>query len=408
MSAVSFYNLNEIPEFREIMKGDKQDKLLNINTIELNGYTYKVVTYDKAILCIDYISSYGLCRSIILNSNNKIISFAPPKSMPSDTFLNKYYEGDKRISASEFVEGTMINVFWNKDIGLSGDWEITTRNTVGANSSFYKAPQNSKTFKEMFLEACKESNLLLNQLNTSYNYSFVLQHPDNRIVVPFKTPALYLIAVYYICQSEDIVYSIDITDVKCCDWKTTNVQFPKKYEFDSYDELIEKYASMNTSYDIMGVVICNNETGERTKIRNPVYEQVRHLKGNQPKLQYQYLFLRKEGKVADFLKFYPENKRHFSKFRDDVHKFTDTLYSNYVACYIKKTKPLIEYPQQYRKHMYNIHQTYMNEFREKKMAVTNTVVINYVNQLHPSLLMYCLNYNMRKKQIDINVVEHTL
>jgi hypothetical protein len=162
---------------------------------------------------------------------------------------------------------------------------------------------------------------------------------------------------------------------------------------------------MTTSYDIVGVVIHNKSTGERTKIRNPVYERVRNLRGNQPKLQYQYLSLRKEGKVGDFLKFYPENKRDFSAFRDQVHLFTQTLFSNYVSCYIKKEKPLIEFSDQYRTHMFNIHQHYLNDLREKKFFVTNTVVIKYVNNLHPSLLMYCLNYNMRKRNVDYIKVE---
>ena len=32
--------------------------------------------------------------------------------------------------------------------------------------------------------------------------------------------------------------------------------------------------------------------------------------------------------------------------------------------------------------------------------LNNTIVINYVNDMAPTLLMYCLNYNMRKKLID--------
>jgi hypothetical protein len=158
---------------------------------------------------------------------------------------------------------------------------------------------------------------------------------------------------------------------------------------------------MNTSYDILGVVIYNNQTGERTKIRNPVYEEVRHLRGNQPKLQYQYLCLRKEGKVGDFLKYFPENKKDFSIFRDQIHLFTNTLFGNYISCYIKKEKPLIDFPNQYRTHMFNIHKQYLNELKEKNLYVTNTVVIKYVNNIHPSLLMFCLNFQMRKRNVDL-------
>jgi hypothetical protein len=151
----------------------------------------------------------------------------------------------------------------------------------------------------------------------------------------------------------------------------------------------------------MGIIIKNKVTGERTKIRNPIYEEVRHLRGNQPKLQYQYLFLRHTGKIPDFLKYYPEKKQEFSMYRDQVHMFTTTLHNNYLSCYVRKEKSLNEFSAQYKTHMFKIHELFLDELRPKKLHVSNTVVINYVNKLHPSLLMYCLNYNMRKRAVDI-------
>ena len=88
--------------------------------------------------------------------------------------------------------------------------------------------------------------------------------------------------------------------------------------------------------------------------------------------------------------------------------FTDTLYLNYVSCYIKKSKPLIEFSQQYRTHMFNIHKKYMDELREKQLFITNTFVIKYVNELHPSLLMYCLNFHMRKRNVDYISAEQNI
>ena len=58
--------------------------------------------------------------------------------------------------------------------------------------------------------------------------------------------------------------------------------------------------------------------------------------------------------------------------------------------------------------MYKIHQLYMNELREKQLFVTNIVVQKYVNELHPSLLMYCLNYQMRKRNIDTIVADNSV
>jgi hypothetical protein len=428
MTSATRYKLSDIPGFNDIIKGDDFSGLINVlklNKVECrttNNAIYKVVRYDKNFLNVDLIPTYGLCRSVILNCNNDVVGFAPPKSIPCDEFIKKYSEDTRGISAEEFIEGTMINVFWDNSIGLTGGWEISTRNTVGATSSFYKG-HKAKTFRDMFLEAAKECGLVLDNLEKDKCYSFVLQHPENRIVVPFKDPQLYLVAVYSIRNEEqeeqeeqeenpssavyiDVFDSQDFRDVFFA--LNTTVMFPKVYKFEKYSDLIDQFASMNTAYYVVGVVLHNKETGERAKIRNPVYEQVRNLRGNQPKLQYQYLTLRKEGKVGEFLKFYPENKKELSGFRDQVHLFTNTLFANYISCYVKKEKPLIEFSEQYRTHMYNIHQKYLNELREQKLFVSNAVVQKYVNELHPSLLMYCLNYQMRKRVVDTVAADYAI
>lgn len=411
-------DLSVVPGFMNLVNDDKDTSnqdILKLNKMKCrssNNQEYKIIRYDKNSLSGDIIPTYGLCRSIIVNASNKVVSFSPPKSLPSDVFMQKYPSNeDSSLVAQEFIEGTMINTFWDPNIGLTGGWEISTRNTVGATGSFYKDYNGkSKTFRDMFLDAAKENNLILDNLNKNYCYSFVLQHPENRIVVPFKHPQLYLVASYSIINGSDNVSIISYTldTIKQNNWVGTTIKFPEIYEWTSYSELIDKYASMNSPYNILGFMIHNVNTGERMKIRNPVYEQVRQLRGNQPKLQYQYLCLRQQGKVADFLKFYPENKKLLSSFRDQVHIFTNTLYNNYVSCYIKKDKPLIEFSETYRTHMYTIHQNYMTNLKPQKMHVNVNIVIKYVNDMHPSLLMYCLNHDMRKRNVDTIVADSIL
>jgi hypothetical protein len=262
----------------------------------------------------------------------------------------------------------------------------------------------------MFFEALTTNNLNLDMLNHDYCYSFVLQHPDNRIVVPFIVPQLYLVGVYCIIQNLNLlhVYPCINNLKKDTMWKSTSIRFPQQYFFNKYSDLIDTYASMNTSYSILGVVIHNLKTGERCKIRNPVYEQVRQLKGNQPKLQYQYLVLRQQGRVSEYLKYYPEVRNIFSIYRDQLHLFTNTLFSNYISCYINKEKKLIEYSLQYRTHMFKIHSIFLNELRVKQLFVTKYIVIHYVNELHPSQLMYSINYPMRKRNIEYNTSQNLI
>jgi len=413
------YCLNEIVGFTDMLLnesvGEDHQNKVRVKMAEYvtkSNNKYKVIRYDKEMLAPDIILSTGLLRSVIINNKNRVVSFAPPKSISYESFANKNPDKSDSIVAEEFVEGTMINVFWDESSGLSGSWEIATRNTVGAEVSFFKCKEKMSTFRDMFLEAAKKNNLELNMLNPMYCYSFVLQHPENRIVVPFKSAQLYLVEVYEIVQTEGgvvNVFPLDLNIVKSLGyWNTTSLKFPQVYEFTKYDDLKETYASMNTTYEVLGVVIKNKATGERCKIRNPVYEYVRHLRGNQPKTQYQYLELRKEGKVGDFLKFYPENKNEFSYFRDRLHDFTNALYQNYISCYIKKERPLKEFPDHFRTHMFHIHKIYTDELKPKNDYVNNTVVINYVNGLHPSLQMYSMNSCLRKRRVDFIKVDSTM
>jgi hypothetical protein len=404
-------HLNKIPGFKELIANETNEanvlKATEV-TCSITNEKYRIICYDKNFLNVDSISTSGLCRSMVVNKENKVVCFSPPKSIRSEDFIRKYPVSEE-IIAMEFVEGTMINVFWDKNIN---GWELSTRHTIGATSKFYKS-EPQYTFRDMFWEAAKENNLDMKQLNPDFCYSFVVQHPLNRIVVPFKKPQLYLVACYTIVHEDEdkededtedevniMIYPHSTMSIRHHDWSGTGIKFPEIYSFNNYTELIHKYASMNTSYNILGVVLYNKCTGERCKIRNPVYEQIRSLRGNQPKLQYQYLCLRKEGKVSDFLTYYPEHKKDLSNFRDQIHLFTQTLYSNYVSCYIKKEKPLNEFSAQFRTHMFNIHRLYMTQLKDQNLFVMNTTVIKYVNELHPSLLMHSLNYNMKKRSVD--------
>lgn len=404
------YNLSNVPGFKEIIKTGEMLEEYN-KYYSLNNYStkanekYTIVRYNKEFLRPDLISSYGMLRSVIL-SGPRVVCFAPPKSLSGENFMLKYPRLIFNVIAEEFIEGTMINVFFDPKYGANGCWQIATRNTVGADVSFYK--WSNMTFNQMFLEACISNNFNIQTLNPKYCYSFVLQHPANRIVVPINKPQLYLVAVYEIIQKDENVTIVEeqLSEVKKGGlWHLTGVRFPEIYEFESYSALIKKFASGNTPYDIMGIIVKNRETGERTKFRNPIYEEVRHLRGNQPKLQYQYLCLRHSGKLPEFLKYYPEMKEEMSKFREQVHMFTDNLHKNYISCYVKKEKALREYSDQYRTHMFKIHEHFINDLRPKGLYVTNTEVIKYVNNLHPSLLMYCLNFNMRKRNVDMIKVQ---
>lgn len=364
----------------------------NNNNNLLDNKLY-IIKYNKNTLSNEDYLTYGKYRSVIL-SNNKLLAYSPAKSIRLDEFKKKFKE--YQCFAEDFIDGTMINVFY-----FNNTWEISTKSCIGGNVSFFvnEYESNQKnTFKNLFFECCKNANLDIENLEKEFSYTFVFQHPSNRIVSPITNTILYCIRIYSFNNNivDEIPFNYFYENYNC--FKDTMVKLPMRYPINSYDELNYYYGSENTPYYCVGIMIYGPD-GTRTKIRNPNYEIIRKLRGNQPKLEYQYLCLRKENKVKAFLLYYPEYKKYFLEYRNKMHNFTNTLYSLYKECFIFKLKNLKEYNFQYKIHIYNLHNIYLKELRPDNENINKSVVINYVNNLHPSQQMFALNYELRNTKM---------
>jgi hypothetical protein len=154
------------------------------------------------------------------------------------------------------------------------------------------------------------------------------------------------------------------------------------------------YASLETrSVSLPGVVFVDKDTGFCYKKRNPKYESVKKRKGVEQKLMAQYLQLRKDREIDEYLKYHPQHSRAFRQFRDRLHDYTQRLYDAYIAHYVKKeVKPLKEYDRELKTHMYKLHyDIYLATMKEAGLFVTKHTVINYVNQLAAAQQFACLN-----------------
>ena len=160
---------------------------------------------------------------------------------------------------------------------------------------------------------------------------------------------------------------------------------------------------METPFFCVGVMIYSGAV--RSKIRNQNYENIRDLRGNQSKLQYHYLVLRQRNKVREFLLFYPEFSEYFSQFRSSIHEYTNNLHRNYIACYIKKQQELKNFPYEYKVHMFNLHQKYLGELKERGEFIDRNFVINYFNCLEPPQQMHILNCRYKLKNRDTKAKE---
>ena len=371
------YNLQSYADISQLLQDDNYAKTKGVK-VKKQGDLY-ILKYNKQFLQKDNLNTLGLFRSIITDGN-KLIAFSPPKSISSELFTSQYSHEDAVIE--EFVEGTMINYFYHDN-----KWMMATRWNIGANTRYYQ--DYNQTFKEMFDSAVLAKSVPLDTLDKTKSYSFVLQHPNNRIVVPFTEPNLVLVGVYEL--NGWMVQEVG-RDIDMC--------MPRIYtDFSSWENIQRAFASPNTDYIIMGVII-KHSSGMRSKFRNPMYEKVRKLKGNSPKIQFQYYNLYQLGRVKEYLTYYPEHKGVFWNYRNELFAWTDELWKMYHEYYVQKNISIDDVSYPLRPHIRQLHYIYLSELREKKQYISKNIVINYICQLHPAKLMYAINYPLRQKKKD--------
>jgi hypothetical protein len=396
-----------------------------IKKYTFNNNEYKIIKYSKevinSIVKTDFAAYLNISkfRSVIVR-NNKVVCFAPEKSLDYMYFVNAYSPENSWVE--DYIDGTMINVFYDT---IKQTWEIATRSTVGGNIVFFNDVKNYKyfdnnnyfkdyynlTFRSMFFEACNICNLDLNCLDEKYVYSFVLQHPFNRIVTPIVSPVIYLVKVYEIIHPINNVLSVNNLDqvtineiniqslLNCPPYVflNSNIRFVNKYPVTNFEEIKAYYASGHAGYNCVGCFLYSKD-GTRSKIRNASYEEVRKLRGNQPKLQFNYLSLKQQNKVGEFLQYYPEHTIMFNKFKLALYHYTSNLFMNYISCFIRKEKPLKEYEFEYKSHMYKLHEKYKTDLKPHNKIIDKKYVIDYVNALHPAQQMFIINY----KNVHLN------
>ena len=351
---------------------------VNIATKKSGTGSYSVRTLDSEFISNQDISN-RIYRSMISDENDNIISIAPPKSLPNDDFLKASFSNfsgkiiSDSVKAEEIIEGTMINLFYVKSIGK---WEIATKKSVGGNYHFFRnqyfpdLDEEQKTFLQMFLDGFLNPPKSVKTLDEcidaipgfdrSFCYSFVLQHPANHIVVPVIKPAIYLVHMCRIMSDNDGKPAYKYVEPDRELFKNTCVQFPRKYNiyadtidrsFDNSDiifsgELFEniKKTIENplNSHIIPGIMVTQLETGFRTSFINAKYTEVKILRGNNPNLHYQYLVLRKIGKVAAFERYFPQYKRYFDRFETHFMAFATRIHQLYINVHVLKITTLAE------------------------------------------------------------------
>jgi len=370
---------------------------------------YYILNYDKMGLSFND-EKNTIYRSVVFGYNAKeILCFSPPKSKTIEYFMKLNPTINENMIMNEYMEGVMISLFYDTSLE---QWELATKGAVGGKYSFYNkyVSKSDKTFYEMFLEALsanpgEELNNLhaIHSLSKRYSYTFILQHPENKIILPVKKAALYLVGVYkYNIWEYNTVEYIPANEYET--WHEFNafqglIQFPNRptYSWD-YDELIQRHESFEDNIERAGIVITNSITGDRAVIKSRLRSQLKKNKYVGPEIEYKYFAVRKTGKMNSFLSFYPSYKNTFASIADQYEALIKNVYDSYIHYYVLRDTNDIE--DKYFNHIVKIHKTiYIPSFRTTRKRIKKDTVRGYFDKMEPRELLFLLNWDIREMNI---------
>ena len=194
MAAITSLEKSMDKSFYKTLNEIKSECQSDVIVKEINDYI--LMKYKKKSLTIDNEKTLGLFRSIIVKDNN-LVCFAPQKAINFNNFIVDNNFDDCEIT--EFIPGTMVNIFYDETSDEEIKWQICTRSNIGARCRYNLDTQ--KTFRDMFFEAAVNSDFIWDKLNKDCCYSFVLEHPENTNLSNVSDATITLTHVYKILNN---------------------------------------------------------------------------------------------------------------------------------------------------------------------------------------------------------------
>jgi hypothetical protein len=264
-------------------------------------------------------------------------------------------DGLTNFVCEEFVDGVMINMFHD-----GAAWRLATRTQLDAKGSFY----GQTPFATLFWDVFGACGLSICHLTPGVTYSWVLQHPEERIVAasPYGIPRLFLIRCISVVDGSPV-------DIPARFQPLRPAVYPA---LKSLEDVKEFVVSQGRRLGAQFQGVCMKTPGARYKLRTNEYDEARHLRGNQAKRPYLWLERWSEGRLPQYLRLYPEEACDAETVVNRFKDATQELHSLYLQVYRQKSLPLGQAPQKYRKLLWDLHQAGGGAYFPNARAFMNT------------------------------------
>jgi hypothetical protein len=343
---------------------------------------YALIRYvkGKSNLTLPHVRAF---RSVVWDTlENRPVSVTPFKSEDSEGLPTT--ETTEGFTLEHFVDGVMIGMWFDK---YTNEWKYHTRSTIGANCRYYS---QTKSFRTMFEIATQ--NLNWEQFDRTACYTWVLQDPENRIVVPVKQSRVYCVQKAKVVENGIVVLNLPLDAAMNPVVTLTN----SCSTWDDVRSLIADW-NMRFKHTVQGVHV-KDANGKRWKLRTQEYNRVRALRGSNARLDFLWLSAWRSNTLPDYLALYPEERGASSATIAKWKQVTNDVFHIYVDVFKARSLPKSAIPPKYRPLVYGIHNKYITELKPAGKSVDWRAVLEYMNSRDIPQMLYIINWDLRQVQ----------
>jgi hypothetical protein len=280
-----------------------------------------------------------------------------------------------------FVDGTLIGMFWDS---YSGRWRIHTRSILDARCRYFSP---TKTFADMFWDTMRDVDL--STFDRSQSYSYILEHPENRIVCAVSFARATCLDRCAIDADGGVT------------WVARGIPHPLTHMLTSAD-VHARLAEFNTRFghNYQGFVV-KSADGCRWKLRTPEYNRVRELRGNSPRRDFLWLKYWRENTLRNYLVLFPEERRDADALVARWKTVTSDVYHIYCDVFKARTMDRKAIPPKYRPLVYSLHSLYIETLKPAGKTVDWKTCLEHMNTKDVPQMLFVINWEYRLAMRDM-------
>jgi hypothetical protein len=267
----------------------------------------------------------------------------------------------------------MVGAFHCK---YTGQTLLHTRTYFGGGNTFY----SKKTFGEMFAEAWR-NDPSLGAPREGQSFTYVLQHPENRVVTPVGKPRIRCVHVAQVFLPHGLVDSSPVWDAA--------LPFEARSR-DTPADILGRYRT-HGALDQGLCFLSLTAPYKRFKIRNPTYNAIRLLRGNNASLDYTWLSLWRATTLHEYLKSYPEERTGANALIQAWKTATGEVYHYYEDIFKRHTLTMAQAPPKYKPLLFQLHAQY----KATRMPIAWAACKEFMNTRDLPQMLHILRWDAR-------------